>query len=415
MALNVGGQALPVPLAVAPGAAKALFDELCAKFGIHDTVSDFMVNSLGLETLADFQHMLTDTAKVEELIVSQIKNLPKPVLQAARIRQALEAVQQAAAGAALSKKRGLEDPDLESLLSAEQLNDLKEAFWRRYKVRYAADIEPSDAMLSRVAKELTKKMLTVHPVLKVRTMTQQLNQERKRRKLSDGIELLMHEEDAEEVAQADAATYMRCLWTLLLAMARAGVVALSTAPNVPELLSADSTAYVEMPLDLCIAYHARCTKRVAEVAPSRQFEWLRTRDEQERQIWVERHRSSGAPLGSIIKNVMMEREAMWLVSEQDKWGSVGGGGSQMGKNKASPVKPAVAAAKAKLTKGGKGAIQTVETTLDGQQLCAKWNQGQCKDPCAYNRLHACNAMTKANGRACGLRNHTSANCRHALR
>ena len=65
-------------------------------------------------------------------------------------------------------------------------------------------------------------------------------------------------------------------------------------------------------------YHARAVKSVREVHSSKQFDWLRVRDEAERQQWVEKHRSGTTSLGSVIKQTMLEREAMWLASAEDK-------------------------------------------------------------------------------------------------
>ena len=148
-----------------------------------------------------------------------------------------------------------------------------------------------------------------------------------------------------------------------------------------------------------------------EVHSSKQFEWLRMRDEAERQLWVEKHRAGNTTLGVVIRQTMLEREAMWMCSAEDKVGmsratSQAGSVSKVG----SPAKQT-----AQAQKKGSGAVLTVDTLLDGQQLCAKWNMNACRDPCPAGRVHACNAKVKANGRACGLRNHKSSECKAALR
>ena len=62
-------------------------------------------------------------------------------------------------------------------------------------------------------------MLTVFPVLKVRTLTHQLGQDKKRRKLGQGLELLLNEEEEDNAAASDVHTYLKCLWRLLLTLA----------------------------------------------------------------------------------------------------------------------------------------------------------------------------------------------------
>ena len=76
------------------------------------------------------------------MITSQIANLPKPFLQTARLTQVWEAVNTAHGGGIMSKRRGLEEPDMEALLPAQQLSDLKKSIWQRYKTKYDADTEP---------------------------------------------------------------------------------------------------------------------------------------------------------------------------------------------------------------------------------------------------------------------------------
>ena len=47
---------------------------------------------------------------------------------------------------------------------------MKTAFWQRYRMRFPPDIHPADATLSRVSRELTKRMLCVFNVGKVKTL-----------------------------------------------------------------------------------------------------------------------------------------------------------------------------------------------------------------------------------------------------
>ena len=197
-----------------------------------------------------------------------------------------------------------------------------------------------------------------------------------------------------------------------MSLARAGVNLVQPQPPHPETLATDSTLFVDVPLDLVMSYHARATKAIQEVHSSKQFEWLRVRDEAERQLWVEKHRSGLATLGVVVRQTMLEREAMWMCSAEDKVGITRAThATPAQKPPASPSKRDKGGHK----KGGGGQIVTVDKLLDVQQLCSRWNQGACKEPCPAGRVHACNAKVKANGRACGLRNHKSTECKHTLR
>ena len=54
--------------------------------------------------------------------------------------------------------------DLDSLLEESELRDAKQAFWRRYRLRFPAEVHPGDAVVSRVSRELSKRMLAFAPV-----------------------------------------------------------------------------------------------------------------------------------------------------------------------------------------------------------------------------------------------------------
>ena len=52
-----------------------------------------------------------------------------------------------------------------------------------------------------------------------------------------------------------------------------------------------------------------------KVPHAQQLEWLTTRDEGERAMWVDRYRDSGKTLGAVIEEVFHMREAMWEYGE----------------------------------------------------------------------------------------------------
>ena len=124
-------------------------------------------------------------------------------------------------------------------------------------------------------------------------------------------------------------------------------------------------------------------------------------------------------MGQVIAQCFQEHESLWPVSEADQQGPQ--------KVKLPPQPPVKTEIKGKgkgkeQSKGSKisaasaGKVQTVAATLLGQAICGKRNQSNRRPegtPCPNGRLHACNSKLKANGRACGTRNHISADCRNA--
>ena len=59
--------------------------------------------------------------------------------------------------------------DLDTMLEDAELRDVKQAFWKRCRMRFPAEVHPADSLLSRVSRELSARMLCVYAVWKVRT------------------------------------------------------------------------------------------------------------------------------------------------------------------------------------------------------------------------------------------------------
>ena len=133
------------------------------------------------------------------------------------------------------------ESDLDDLLGESDLRDMKQSFWRRYKTRFPPELYPSDSTLSRVTRELNKRMLCVFSVWKVKSLQFQLVSTSKRRKLGDN--LFTEEQELEEVVAKDWETYLDRLQILLTAYALAGVVAVAGGPaaNNESTVGADSS------------------------------------------------------------------------------------------------------------------------------------------------------------------------------
>ena len=138
--------------------------------------------------------------------------------------------------------------DLDSMLEEGELRDAKTAFWLRYKMRFPAEVHPADAVVSRVARELSKRVLCVYNVWKVRSLQFQMGSSQKRRKVGEG--LFTAEADHDEAFNMDVDTYLAKLQTLMIAYALAGTAPLTGVPDpkAENVLGANSTEFVEVPL-----------------------------------------------------------------------------------------------------------------------------------------------------------------------
>ena len=160
MALAVGGQLLRLPAAPAGGAAaKQLFDELAARFRMDAKVATWLVDEAGLESLEDFTHFFTSEQEIQSLAINKIADLQNPQIQASRLRQAWAAAKQASSISDSRKRRGVEEDDIDALLPNESLTDIGRKFHARYRVNFGIKMEPSDHLVSRIAKEIIRRML----------------------------------------------------------------------------------------------------------------------------------------------------------------------------------------------------------------------------------------------------------------
>ena len=274
-----------------------LFTELAKNFKLHDAVRDALINSQ-IENLEEFRFLFDQETKVD-LWIQKLSLGDERALQGARLRRAWYAVRLYYQQAEQDRSK-VALSDLDSMLEETELRDAKTAFWRRYRQRYPADLHPADATLSRVTREITKRMLCVFDVWKVKALQFQLHTTNRKRKVGDN---LFTEEQAEDDSTPQSwDLYLDKLHTLMVAYAMAGTAALPTPAN-PEpptdaALGADSTKYVAIPLDVVMAYFFRAKRASAVLPTSKRLEWLQARDTEERAEWVSRFRETTLPLGA---------------------------------------------------------------------------------------------------------------------
>jgi len=367
-----------------------IFKELEAQFSLHPLVTKYFLDDLGLENLDDFVHLFSDPSEVPEIVTSKVRDLERKHLATARIRKAWLGVKAARAQADVVKKKAAEPDDFDELLPQPELDELEGAFWSRYHVRYAPTVEPADLLVSRLSKELAKRLLTVRSVWQTRTMTHQLSTTRKRRKLGSNLEFV--EDEAEAVFKRDLQTYLEMLYTLYIAYAKAGIRAVEGG-TATESRTSDPTAFVVAPLEVMMRYHHRAQTQSRLLPPAQALAWLQQRDEDERTLWVEKMRSTDFPFGRIVQDAFERREAMWDLPPPPS-------GSNRQQQLAAAAAAAATANQANDQHGNKK-----------KTPCPAWQRGQCREPCPQGKEHICNALLTT-GKLCSLRSHGADACRN---
>ncbi len=361
---------------------------LGTSFKVSDAVVEYLWNEppqgLGLADLADFEHFASCDADVDNL-VAKIPNIPDAVRQAARLKRAWHAVRAAAAETVEIKKRGESAVDLDELLPDRDLTDLSRAFWYRYKQTFPPTIDPSDLVVSRLVREIRKRLLSVRDLAWVKPMSHQLTSARKRTKISDSVPIYVEQgADADMGGQSrDPTQYLEGLRTLAIAYAKAGVTKLPNAPAEEEF-GMDQNLFVDVPLDTVMRYVYRAERQANRVPYTLRYDWLRRRDEEERMKWVEVFRNSSLTLGATITLVYTQRENMWEPPEA-------------GSASSSSIPRAITnPQQGQRSDGESGTVGSWASALkSGSKLCMKYQRNLCKNNRCPDK-HACAVVVKKN-------------------
>ena len=291
------------------GTPEERLGKLKDEFNLSPAIVEALVKEQ-IQNMEEFRFFWDEEAKIGTWC-SKLRLGDDANVQAARLRRAWNAVGLYYRQAEQDRSKVVVS-DLDSLLDDSELRSAKQRFWCRYRLRFPTEMYPSDATVSRVSRELTKRMLCVTSVWKVKTLQWQLLTTNKKRKLGDG--LFTEEPEAEEPCAHTSDAYLDRLMTLMVAYALAGsgVVAGAPARAEEDQLGADSTKFVEVPLDILFKYHARAKRAVAGLHPTKRLGWLQARDQEERAEWVSRYRESTLSLGTIVKETYEARDAHWV-------------------------------------------------------------------------------------------------------
>ena len=244
-----------------------------AALGVNFSLDDVIVKGLIKEKIAnleEFRFFFHDGAQVETW-VTKLGVTDDKMVQIARLRRAWAAVSLFYQTAEQDRSK-VQTTDLDSMLNESELRDSKTAFWRRYRLKFPTEVHPADTTVSRVSRELSKRMLCVFNLWKVKTLQFQLTTNQKKRKL--GENLYTEEVDEDEPCQHNVESYLDRLYTLMLAYAIAGVAPPpGTAPDATKeaTLGADSTEFAAVPLDVCMTYWFRAKRTCYQVHPSKRM------------------------------------------------------------------------------------------------------------------------------------------------
>lgn len=266
-----------------------MLKSLGAHFKWHDDVTLALIKS-NIESMDEFRYFFDEESKIEAWI-SKLSLGDNKQIQAARLRRAWAAVRLFYHQAEQDRSK-VPVTDLDTILPEGELRDAKVLFWRRYKLRFPTELHPADSTVSRVAREMDKRMLCVFNLWKVKSLQFQLHCTQKKRKLGEG--LYTDEVDDEEPATHDVDTYLDRLHTLM------------------STLGADSTRFVAVPLDVMLSYYLRAKRSAVQITSSKRLSWLQSRDAEERAEWVTRFREGTSSLGQVVKAVYSARDAHWL-------------------------------------------------------------------------------------------------------
>ena len=424
-ALAVGGMVIAVPEVSTD--ATALFKDLGEKFRLHEEVVKYLLNTVQLASLEEFGRLVT-TEEAIGALVAKIPDLEGPELQTARLRMAWCGVRQAMTSSEVQKRRGAEAEDLDDMLGREALDNIKDAFWLRYKESYEPEEEPSDALVSRLHRELCRRLLTIRDVWATRTLAHQLRSERKRSKLTEDISIIETEREVEANPYKSMAIFISLHAVIMLAYARAGGLKREGAPE-REPRGSDTTKYVQVPKDVVMRYHRRLVARAQRLSelgvPA--LEWVQSRDEAERSAWVKEFRDSDSlSLGEVIRNTFTRRDGMWAIDEEGirdrKKRDADQRRSDIRRNqdrsrsrhKSSDKRKGDGKGSDKASDRDKHDFTVVGEFRNGVKLCGAWNKGRCTEPCPDGKKHICNRELRQAGRACGL-NHKATSCTNPKR
>ena len=376
--------------------ALVTYKRLADKAGLSEKIAIFLVNDMGCRTLEDLENL--SEAQVDDKIIPAITDLDIPLVMSSRLKKLIKAIREAARVSWDRKRKGtVEDEDVP--LPSEELKRLESLFFSRYKLRFSADEDAGETVVSRLKRQLNKHCIRFENILKTKTRKGETAETRvKRTKLGDKTELIEREEpERKQPRTITAEVYLDALWTYILGLARAGVEELQDKPSAAETDGSQTYDYVQIPLDVTMNYHARAKRFTASLPRDRALAILKEIDEAERMMWTERMR--GPKAGMVIHQIMMERAHVWVWHE--KPGE---------RQPTPPLQPPPATKFHRQPDFTPRAVGTWATeNKGGKLLCQAYQQNQCAGNSCPMGAHVCAMVVRDSGHVCGMKHPA---CKH---
>ena len=182
--------------------------------------------------------------------------------------------------------------------------------------------------------------------------------------------------------------YLDLLWTQLLGFANASCKPKPNAPRDGEPFGCKSILYVDVPMDVVMAYHRRAQAFALLSPPAQALAVLTARDGAERKAWVDRLRQNKDTLGEVMSSVSDKRGGVWIIAPE---------ASDDARRETCDRRPS----------------PHVSGPTADIRFCARWNAGGCvtQCPCPDGLKHRC-GFTPQSGRPCNLNNHRAVHCKH---
>ena len=229
---------------------EATLDGLATDFNLDKKVFHMFMNS-PMDNLEDFRFYFTEEKEIDAFVAEDQTIKEKELrIQVARLRRAWSAVRQTSLRKE-ARQSTTTVAELDDLLCEVDLRNVKIQFWKRYKLKYPAEIMPCDQIISTCFREADRRLLTVYDIWKVRSLKHQVTTSRKRKQVGDC--LFTFEEEAHSEPTYDANTYLAKSQTYLLALAIAGSTERSSAMT-EDTCGSDTVKFAAASWDVLEAY-----------------------------------------------------------------------------------------------------------------------------------------------------------------
>ena len=249
-----------------------------------------------------------------------------------RVFRAHEALKEAQEQASKLKHIGEDSKDLDVILDSKDIKEMIARFWHRHKISFPTDEMPGDLLLSRVAREMERRFLHLTDVLKVKGVDVERRAQTKKTDIGKGLTYTAEAKELDASRPETVAAYLAALRMYTLALAIWGAKGRDPAPTDAETRETNPEDYVHFPWQFSLDYVHRADRFVSaalgELSAAEVFRMLKKRDEEERDMWVERIRNTETPtLGQVFKEIYERRQQRWIFDKNRKGPSQSGQGA----------------------------------------------------------------------------------------